>query len=97
MKRTPEPWRARPRNVNNDGTQDAMAGLGWDIEGPPEPALRGQFQLAGDAYMAAASPRMYKALEAVDKAYQGLRVNPPWLQEVREALAHARGERRNEE
>ena len=47
--------------------------------------------------MAAASPTMYQALEAVDKAYRGLKVNPPWLQEVREALALARGERRNEE
>ena len=97
MKRTDDPWRARPLSAGNDGIQDEMSGLGWDIEGPPGPALRGQFSLAGDAYMAAASPTMYQALEAVDKAYRGLKINPPWLQEVREALALARGERRNEE
>ena len=56
MNSTPGPWFARPRHVDNDGTQDEMGGLGWDIEGPPEPMLRGQFALAGDAYLVASAP-----------------------------------------
>ena len=61
---TAGPWKARARCVTNDGTQDEMAGLGWNIEGPPEPT-RGQFFKAADAYLAAASPEMYKALKAM--------------------------------
>ena len=57
---TPGPWTAKPRSVLNDGTQDQTSdGLGWDIEGPPEPQLRGQFKLAADARLIAASPTMY--------------------------------------
>ena len=62
---TPGPWHARPRNIDNDLTQDAIAGLGWDVEGPPEPMLRGQFAKAADAYLAAAAPEILAALERV--------------------------------
>ena len=47
-----------------------MGGLGWDIEGPPEPMLRGQFAKAADAKLAAAAPDLLEALE---------RVNRDWL------------------
>ena len=30
---TPGPWHARPRNINNDLTQDAIAGRGITAEG----------------------------------------------------------------
>ena len=56
---TPGPWMAYPRHCDNDGTQDQMAGLGWDIEGPLEPQLRGQFAKAGDGGQAILSPLLY--------------------------------------
>ena len=62
---TPGPWHARPRNINNDLTQDAIAGLGWDVLGPPEPMLRGQFAKAADAYLVAAAPDILAALEGL--------------------------------
>lgn len=46
---TPAPWEACPRHVHNTGDQDEMSGLGWEVDGPPEPMLRGQFSKAGDA------------------------------------------------
>ena len=56
LNHTPGPWKAVPRSSDNDGTHDERGGLGWDIEGPPEPTLRGQFSLAADAYLTAAAP-----------------------------------------
>ena len=63
-KHTPGPWKARARCVTNDGTQDEMAGLGWNIEGPREPS-RGQFSKAADAYLVAAAPDLLEALEGM--------------------------------
>ena len=60
-KETPKPWVAVPRHGNHD--KDEMSGLGWDIEGPPEPMLRGQFALAADAHKAAAAPELFDALQ----------------------------------
>ena len=59
---TPAPWRAVPRDSDNDGSQDERAGLGWDVEGPPEATLRGQFARAADAKLAAAAPELLEAL-----------------------------------
>jgi hypothetical protein len=39
-----------------------MGGLGWEIEGPPDATLRGQFARAADAHLIAAAPEMYEAL-----------------------------------
>ena len=64
---TPGPWKARARCVTNDGTQDEMAGLGWNIEGPPEPS-RGQFSKAADAYLVAAAPDLLAALKKAEAA-----------------------------
>ncbi len=65
-KSTPPPWTAVPRDIGNDGTHDDdQAGLGWDLDGPPQAMLRGQFALAMDAKMAAASPELVNALERV--------------------------------
>ena len=63
-KHTPGPWKARARCVTNDGTQDEMAGLGWNIEGPREPS-RGQFSKAADACLVAAAPDLLEALVAM--------------------------------
>ena len=59
---TPPPWAAVPRH--GDWDKDEMSGLGWNIEGPPEPLLGGQFALAADAHKAAAAPESYEALKA---------------------------------
>lgn len=45
---TPGPWIAVARHCHNDGDQDEMDGLGWDVDGPPD-AMRGQYSRAGDA------------------------------------------------
>ena len=42
-----------------------MSGLGWDIDGPLEPMLRGQFSRAADARLVASAPDMYQALRAI--------------------------------
>ena len=65
MTHTPGPWTAEPRHVHNDGTQDESAGLGWDVEGPPEPMLRGQFARAADAKLVAAAPDLLEASRLV--------------------------------
>ena len=67
---TPEPWVAVARHRDNDGTQDEMDGLGWDIEGPPEP-MRGQFSKCADAQFAAHSPEYVALLVAVVEAEIG--------------------------
>ena len=54
-KHTPGPWKARHRHAYATPTSDAIGGLGWEIEGPPEP-MRGQFALAADAHLVAAAP-----------------------------------------
>ncbi len=64
---TPEPWVAVARHSGNDGTQDEMDGLGWDIEGPPKP-MRGQFSRCADAQLAAHSPEYVALLVTVVEA-----------------------------
>lgn len=64
---TPEPWVAVARHCDNDGTQDEMDGLGWDVEGPPEP-MRGQFSRCADAQFMAHSKEFVRLLLAVVEA-----------------------------
>ena len=86
-KETPKPWVAVPRHGNHD--KDEMSGLGWDIEGPPEPMLRGQFALAADARKVAAAQEMLEALELVSE----WAACPPGMKAiVQAAIAKARGD-----
>ncbi len=64
---TQEPWVAVARHSGNDGTQDEMSGLGWDIVGPPQP-MRGQFSRCADAQFVAHSPEYVALLLAVVEA-----------------------------
>ena len=64
---TPGPWTARPRHVHNDGTQDAINGVGWSITGPPEALVKGQFSRAADAYLMAAAPELLAACMMVER------------------------------
>ena len=49
---TPGPWKVSHRSIGCDEDDDESAGLGLEIEGPPEPGLRGQFARAADAQLA---------------------------------------------
>jgi hypothetical protein len=64
---TPGPWKAWARDAANDGTQDEMVGLGWEIVGPPEP-MRGQFSRCADAQFIAHSHEDVALLVAVVEA-----------------------------
>ena len=62
---TPGPWRAVHRHAHGGPDDDERAGLGWEIEGPAEPMLRGQFARAADARLVAAAPTLYEALREI--------------------------------
>ena len=62
-KHTPGPWMACHRSINAKGWEDEQSGLGWEIMGPPEPLLRGQFAKASDARLIAAAPDLLEALQ----------------------------------
>lgn len=68
-KATPGPWVLSRRfalNKDRDISKEDPAGLGWEVEGPPEPILRGQFKRGYDALFIAVSrdgwPLTIKAL-----------------------------------
>ena len=78
-KATPGKWEAYPRHSQNSGDDDEESGLGWDIEGPPEPMLRGQFSKAADAKLIAAmSPENIGRLLARLKAAEAAILANPW-------------------
>ena len=63
---TPGPWTATCRDM--DQQSGRHSGLGWEIEGPPEPILRGQFALAEDAqFIAHAREDIPALLAEVDR------------------------------
>lgn len=65
MAHTPGPWRAEHRHSGAGATDDETGGLGWDIVGPPEPSMRGQFARAADARLVAAAPELLAACKAL--------------------------------
>lgn len=69
-KHTPGPWRAVHRFIGAGPHDDEVAGLGWEVEGPPEPDGRGQFAKAADAHLIAAAPDLLAACELALKACQ---------------------------
>lgn len=89
-KHTPGKWKAVHRHSDGKATDDEMAGLGWDIEGPPEASNRGQFERAADAHLVAAAPDMYAALLSVIEALEW--VATPGGTQVNVALNAARYE-----
>jgi hypothetical protein len=100
---TAGPWTARHRHVKATATDDEMAGLGWEIDGPPEASLRGQFARAADAHLIAAAPCLLKVIDhpllrealgfledaGSDEAWGFAR---QWMELRDAALAKARGE-----
>ena len=93
---TPVPWAARPRHGYPD--RDEYCGLGWEIDGPPEAQLRGQFAKAADAYKAAAAPEMLDALESVgmddhiDLSEGVVMVSIRTMRVIHAAIAKAKGQ-----
>jgi len=68
---TPGPWHSRQRHVDAKPGDDEFGGLGCEVDGPPEPLLRGQFSRGADGQFIAAArsdvPRLCTALlEAVE-------------------------------
>ena len=60
----PGPWVVRHRDVGGDAYTDEMSsGLGLEVEGPPEPALRGQYAKSADARLAALAPGLAVAVD----------------------------------
>ena len=99
---TPGPWKALHRHVRGKHT-DEVNGLGWDIFGPPEPMLRGQFARAADAHLVAAAPELLAACEKwrlLTRAAKALKAHDLdlaaelWLlrEEMRAAVRKAKGE-----
>lgn len=66
---TPGPWAVSHRCIGCGPKDDESAGLGLELVGPPEPALRGQFAKAADALLAAAAPSLFAALERITIEY----------------------------
>ena len=62
---TPGPWTVRHRCVDTSPYDDERCGLGLEVDGPPEPHLRGRFARAAAAHLVAAAPELLAALEAV--------------------------------
>lgn len=92
---TPEPWVAVARHGDNDGTQDEMSGLGWDIEGPPQP-MRGQFSRCADAKFAAHSPEYVALLVAVVEAVRKHWTPASMAEAARTTAWHMAGKEREE-
>ena len=94
-KHTPGPWKAVPRDVDADkpGNMDIgeSSGLGWDIEGPPEPQLRGQFAKGSDAQLIAAAPDMLAALNTAVSEMRDWHPNHPSMSQILDAIAKAEG------
>ena len=68
-KATPEPWEARCRDSSHKLDSARWSGLGWEIDGPPEPMLRGQFERGEDAIFVAHARTYYPlALVALAEA-----------------------------
>jgi predicted metal-dependent phosphoesterase TrpH len=80
---TPGPWEASHRHVHGTASDDEMAGLGWEIVGPPEPMNRGQFRRAADAALIANAPQDLADLLAERDALEAQ------VAALREALAEA--------
>ena len=59
---TPGPWTVNHRHIAGSENDDEMSGLGLEIEGPPEPILRGQFSRSADARLAALGPELARRL-----------------------------------
>ena len=66
---TPGPWTVRHQDVDGDAYTDEMGtGLGLEIDGPPEPMLRGQFAKSADARLAAAAPALARLVVSLAEA-----------------------------
>ena len=87
---TPGNWHAQQvQSFPSDPDSEIPSGLGWTIEGPPQPLTTGQFAKAADAHMAAASPQLYNATEALTALVEKL-VPEPVDPDIDRTLAHAR-------
>ena len=97
---TPGPWTVRHRCVDKSPYDDESCGLGLEVDGPPEPQLRGRFARAADAHLVAAAPELLAALDETVTRLKRCLVHagsdPEFAHEAtrdaRAAIAKARGE-----
>lgn len=68
---TPPPWTAEHRHVHGTEKDDSIGGLGWEVKGPPDAPMRGQFARAADAHFAAACWDMFNGLSEIAEAPPG--------------------------
>ena len=65
---TSGPWTTYHRHSEASPHDDELDGLGWQLQGPEEPMLRGTFAKAADAYLVAAAPDLLDALKRAESA-----------------------------
>lgn len=91
---TEGPWEAYSRDVSGRLDSEAVSGLGWEIEGPPEPRLRGQFARGEDAILMARSrtlvPALVAALREAREAHEDLKKDFYHLRSDFDAMAASR-------
>ena len=90
---TKGPWTSRHRHCDGDPRHDdEMSGLGLEVDGPPEPMLRGQFERAADAaFIAASRTLLPAALDEIERLRKELDGYAKECLEVENALGAALG------
>ena len=89
---TPGPWTVRHRCVDTSPYDDERCGLGLEVDGPPEPHLRGRFARAAAAHLVAAAPELLAALEGLMHPHGGVIGTTEVIATAKAAIAKARGE-----
>ncbi len=85
---TPLPWRLSGRDVHweRDPSISERSGLGYEIDGPPEASLRGQFEKYADAALIVAAVNRLPDYEAAVDALERV-VNAKYTDELSDAIS----------
>lgn len=79
---TPGPWTAASRDVSGRLDSNERSGLGWELDGPPEPDLRGQFARGEDALFLAHAradiPDLIAEVRRLRAEIEDLEVDAAW-------------------
>ena len=76
---TPGDWKPTCRDSSGGMDSAEMSGLGWEVDGPPEPLLRGQFRRGEDAIFIANAhqdiPDLLDHIAALSRAQEATDAN----------------------